>query len=513
MNYRLVYTEVNLEPKEFSLDDQLFNHSGQVYFLPATVFKILLKQIAIEENNNYTFIKKYLDVVKLIIESENTINKELPSRKLRSITSGYKNILDLVSHDLIESKSTYSVGHYCIQYEVRNHTKWALLILEETGQCTKDECEVINHLEASHSCNNTNYISTLAGTKINASGAIIAEFERLYNSSNKKHKKDLTDKERNKKLSSRISRIVSFMNNRFIRKGKSVNRVFNSFSLLTSVSRKFVTLNDRCFIELDIKNCQPLFLALFLLENNLPVDESYIQSVVNGCFYETIQDKAKELSIDFETITTINKLSKKMEESTLSFNNRDDTKILTYRSVFFKTKTTKSLTVKIFKELYPLTYDSIIQYVRENKVKMARILQDAEAELILNIAPNCPYFTVHDAIYVLDEQEAMRVKDSILNKIKELSEGRLTAEIQIKTAAPASNLNSKNGVNYIPINSKRKPELIPRKLKHSKIIKFNKFRELFDIKSKQDIMLDLNISERTFTNYKKELVNKPKCAQ
>ncbi len=432
MNYNLVYTNVNLESKEFTIGDQLFNHSKEIYFLPTAVFKILLQQLDKEENNKVTFIKKYLDVVQLLIESANTTNKKLPAKKLLNITSGYKRILDLIYDDLIESKSNYVVGHHCIQYEIKNHTEWTLLILEEVGSSMPYEKQVTNHLEAHHVCNNGNYISTLSLAKINAPGAIMAEFDRLYNPNNKKYKENLTAEERNRKFSIRIIKIIAFINNRFINKGTNVNRVFNSFSSLTSVSRKFVTLSDKHFIELDITNCQPLFLALFLLKNNLPVDERYIQSVVNGCFYESIQDKAKELNIGFETISKTNKSNKELEETVFYFDNRSDTKVLTYRSVFFKTKSIKSNTARIFNELYPLTYNSIIQYAKENKVKMAGILQNAEADLILNIIPNCPYFTVHDAIYVLDKQEAFRVKDIVLSKIKELSDGKLTAEIKIK---------------------------------------------------------------------------------
>ncbi|MFI4919946.1 MAG: hypothetical protein ACHP65_10370, partial [Legionellales bacterium] len=476
-----------------------------IYFLPTAVFKTLLQHMETKENNNHTFIKHYLDVVKLIIESENTISKELPSKKLLDITSGYKRIIDLAAEDLIESKSGYFVGHYCTRYKVKNHAEWTLLVIDEINNQTQQEKIVKNYLEAHHSCNNPQYISTLSQAKINAPGAILAEFDELYNSANKKYRQNLTDQERNKKFSLRIVKIVSFINKRFIKKGTFVNRVFNSFCQLSSTTRKYVTFNKAYFTELDIKNCQPLFLALFLLQNNLAIDESYIQAVSNGCFYEAIQNKAKELNIESETIIEKNKEDKKLNKISLSFSSREETKILTYRSVFFTTKTMNSPTVEIFSELYPLTYNSITQYIKKNKIEMAGILQNAEANLILNIIPDCPYFTVHDAIYVLDEQEAIRTRDIILNKTEELSNGRLMAEIKIKSPTPVPNITSNNEINYLTITANRKPELAPRKPKNDKIMKFNRFKELITIKPKQEIMLDLNISERTYTNYKREL--------
>lgn len=509
-DYSLSYTNIDIESKAFKFNADMFENNT-MYLIPTEVFNNLKTEITTNEtNNNYLFIKHYLEAVQMFIE--NSVKLFGLNYKKNKVNFKY---VKYFYDDLIDSKTKYVTGQKSIKYTLKQHTRWTFLILDEVNDFFIKDFK--NELPIDSPANNDLAIDTLCNTTINISAAINAEYERLFTETNELYNKDYSLTERNKLFVERIIRIATFHNSRFINKGKNVNRVYSSFSSLTSVSRKYVQYKNKYFYEVDIKNCQPLLLALLLIEEGYNIDKNYIDDVCNSIFYEQIQAKAKELNYTSETIifnkfiTLPNSTKERVfdYEETLQFKDRDDVKRLAYRSVYFKTKTIKtSKTAEIFNLLYPETYKSIRKYNKESEVELASVLQNKEADIVLTIIPTCSYFTVHDAIYLTDRLEVIKVKEILENKISNMSNNKLECKIKINDALEVSHTKSNNTYEKINITSKRKIETAPRKMKSNKENNLKAFSEL---KTKglnrQEIINTLDISVKTYLRYENELKN------
>lgn len=502
MNYTLTYSEINITNDDFHIDNSLFENKQEVYFIPSSVFDVLKSAIKIDGNNNYSFISNYLKLVNALLKAKN----ELSSYSLYNINQSYKSFITLFQDELIDSKTPYSAeAKRAFRYNIKAHNKWTFLILEEVGSiCIK---EYSNDLDKNHVCNNEVYIDTLCLSTINIDAAIKAEYDyfladKLFND---KRVLIMSTQQRNKLFAENVIKILRFTNKRYIKKGNNIDRVFNSFCELSSRSRKFVQMNNQYFIELDIKNCMPLLVAATILKNKLAIDKNYVEAVENGTFYKSIQEKANELGIETETI-----YQKDKTFDVYNFTDLDDVKRLVCSSVLYYSKTiNQSKTTQIFEKLYPKTYKSLNQIFKDTN-KPAGYFFNLEANIVLNIVPNCHYYTVHDAIYVIDNVQALKVKEQLVNKILELTGGLLTANIRIKNAVEVYKSNSKCVVNKINILSKRKTELKPRKQKTSTEERLTKFKELIQQgETKEQIINVLNITSKTYLRYQKSLsINK-----
>lgn len=495
MNYTLTYSEININNEDFQIDNTIFENKQEVYFIPTPVFEILKAKIKLEENNNYIFISNYLKLVNTILKAKN----EISSFKLQNITYTYKSFISLFESELIESKTPYSVeAKRAFKYNIKAHNKWTFLILEEINSISLKEYN--NQLEANHVCNNDNYINTLCLATINLDAAVKAEYDyfladKLFN---EKRVINMTTTQRNKLFAENVINILRFTNKRYIKKGDNIDRVFNSYCGLSNRARKFVQFNNQYFIELDIKNCMPLLVAATLLQQDYSIDKKYIDAVQDGTFYRSIQDKAKELGIITEKVYQSDGSAEEFD-----FADMDDVKRLVCSSVLYYSKSIKqSKTTMIFENLYPKTYKSLSKLFINNN-KPAGYFFNLEASIVLNIVPNCPYFTVHDAIYVLDNKEALKVKEQLTNKIYELTNGKLKVNIRIKDAVEVFKSNNKCEVNKIDVISKRKTEVKPRKVKSSTEANLITFKELIAIgESKEVIIKKLGISTKTYLRYK-----------
>ncbi len=232
------------------------------------------------------------------------------------------------------------------------------------------------------------YIDTIKKLEVNIPKAIEAEI---------KHFEDNNLSIDN--LRKRISRMFGTRRNRFIKKGKKVDRIYHSFSNVSRITRKHLNIN---LYDIDIVNCQPLLLVAYLQSNNLPFDKQYQSDCEEGNFYEKFLDINKPQNI-----------------SELEW--RTPTKVSIYKSIYFGFNV-NSKHNKRFKELYPLTWESLLK-IKDEPISLAQHLQNLEAELFNNLIPHNSkyYFTLFDAIYfdsVLDKYKLEKIVRDYFNQFE-----------------------------------------------------------------------------------------------
>jgi len=148
-------------------------------------------------------------------------------------------------------------------------------------------------------------------------------------------------------------------------------RFYSSVSNLPYTAVPFLKLYNQNTQEFDVKNSQPLLLSL-LIENN-----EYKKDVVDGIFYEKL---ASELGYS-----------------------RNDTKILSYKYIFFNLKPLKS--GKIYDAMKKL-YGSFIDDINNLKsnIKLSHKLQEIEADIFVNKLGSLKISKLlrHDQIIVME---------------------------------------------------------------------------------------------------------------
>lgn len=492
MSYLLKYYPINTNNTTLSRD--YFSVPNKIYFIPTFVIDILNKY-AIDNSDDISksFIENYFSIVQALIQAQFGHQKRVSSIKLARIKN-YKFILNLLTPELITSKINYSTeSHRCFEYKLNlSDDNWSFAYIENAGGNQKFEPYIDNRLETNHPCNNSKYKDALINTEIDVYNAIISEIEE-YNIT----EPDILS--RSAKIKIAITKILAFSNRRFIKKGKNVDRVYNSFTILSKVARKHIRLNGLSFTEIDIPNCQPLLLLILLNKYNIIPDTNYEKDVLDRCLYERIMEHAKHLGYKKELIKSKNK-----PVETFSFEDRKQVKILSYRSIYFKLKkVNKSKTAFIFKQLYPKVYDALDTHpqLKDGK-KLAFHLQNLEAEIILNVIPNCAYYTVHDSIAVINSEEVEFVKNTIRNNISYYLNNKNIPELSV---TPLNNDKSRGDISpYDRILTS--PIIINGKYKKhkSKRIKYNKFKSMIGNYTRSEITLELNISSKTYLRYLEE---------
>ncbi len=218
--------------------------------------------------------------------------------------------------------------------------------------------------------------NTIKHTEIDYTKAIIAEFE--YCESNEID---------NAVLRIRINRVLGLNSKRFIKKGHKVERVYHSFTNLSRISRKFLSVKGNTFTDVDIRNCQPLLLCYLLKSKCMGLDQNYIDDCQSGTFYERF-------------------ITEKL--------NRSKAKVRLYSCIFFKFISNSDIAMK-FKELYPLTYVSLM--ILNQQESVAALLQNAEASIFNDLKPilSKHYYTLFDSIYFTDIEDCTY----LIRKIKE----------------------------------------------------------------------------------------------
>jgi len=165
-------------------------------------------------------------------------------------------------------------------------------------------------------------------------------------------------------------------------------RFYNSLTNMSYTALPFMKLKRRKIKEIDVKNCQPLLLS-YLIKYDL-----YKKDVEEGIFYE--------------------KLSNEMNVS------RNETKILTYKYLFFNKNKIKS--GKLYEAMNKL-YPDLILKINELKDEydLSKKLQRLESDIFVNKISKLDFKMMlrHDCVFVYEEDYDI-IKDIIKNEFKKL---------------------------------------------------------------------------------------------
>lgn len=275
------------------------------------------------------------------------------------------------------------------------------------------------------------YCDTIENFTLDLESAITDEM-RLNNTNNKKRK--------------RIQNILSTYKKRFIKPGEKQDRIYNSISNISKVSRDHIYYKGESFANIDITGSQPLLLSYYLKSHNLPFDEAYIDDTTNGMFYERFMSVTEYKDRIIEGIRGSKKGNTKIKNKKVTTRDemvqvaslfttencsgyqiaRQNVKKLLYKNIFFLFQKDAQIALE-FKRLYPTTYDTLMLISVQNKVKkkaglpydeMASILQNMEASIFNTLVPKKSkgYFTLFDAIYFTDVADRKQLEKEIMIK-------------------------------------------------------------------------------------------------
>lgn len=494
-NYSIKSATINLDQQNFisSIPSQLLKEQG-LSLIPTIAYTILLELIQEDEsNNNYEFINEYINIVLELIKFDGL---EVPRNVLRLKSRNYTEIIEKLRSNnfIISIKKAFfnKVNPYestCTIYTLDTFKSFTFISLSEDSIENKLKLEVEGLIETP--LNNENFINTLLNTTILATEAIYAEYKYCIETG-----KDY------KKFLSRVNTILTFTRSRSANKGKNVNRVYSSFTNLSKISRKFLVYDGNPFYEVDIKNCQPLLLICILAEMDFEIDQNYIDDVTNGKFYESMMQRAVELKLTKQVKFSKSDEGESVEKKILA--NRDDVKVLVYSDILFCTKLKDTAIVKIFKSLYPSVYKALKEITEQLSLtgeKLARPLQNMEADIVLSIQPKSNYFTVHDAIYLTNKNEISNIKAKLIRKIKQKSNG-LIKELLFGNVEEFEIIRlNENDIEIVSMNLRSKNKF----RNPNKISRLIQFKELYGKFKTAEICEKLDITRRSFINYKKQL--------
>ena len=310
----------------------------------------------------------FLQFVDTMVTDRTTIT--IPAKKIRNIFTGaqYRAYIDILDELNIITRVPYADGkfyeygdtkRYC-QYRIHNNyllDKVCLVIVP------KDKPVKLNTDKKYP----VKFEKTIRYTQCNYSEAIKDEFYNYV----------LTGMPENK-LRIRLSRLLALNNDRYIKQGEKVDRLYHSFSNLSKISRKHLHIDNKGFHDIYIKNCQPLLLCYLLRKLNMSIDENYIADCEAGGVYERFITPERS---------------------------RDSVKVELYKAIYFDFKAKEPIADE-FMKLYPLTYQSL-QVLDADTDTLASKLQNIEASIFNQLRPvkSKFYFTLFDAIYFTDSAD------------------------------------------------------------------------------------------------------------
>lgn len=367
--------------------------------------KLVDTLIQIYKNKFYTieleevFLKKSLSFFRnYIISDENAdYNYRLNSKRIRNFFPNIKSKKVTYSNYIegfIKAGILLKTDNYSTKYKVSNKYKFNKTFFEdEFVLVTFSTDELDNFNVKTQNLNlETRYLSSLQKLKLDLESAIKEQYQLF---------KGVSDK---KRFFCRINKILKFNREkiRYCNKGEKSNRIYHALCFLPKECRKHLNIS---FNVLDIVNCQPLLLCYHLKNNHLHYDNSFLEDVQNGCFYEVIQNAINNLKIKIT---------------------RDEVKKEIYSQILFDFKTDeKHLINKAFKEVYPKTYKSLMTIhldTEQTNITLASILQNLESELFNNLKVQNSeyYFTLFDAIYFNDKIDDLDLRTQIDDYFKKL---------------------------------------------------------------------------------------------
>lgn len=340
------------------------------------------------KKKNYC-IKQLLDFLTYLdtkIHMQNTLvfpisTKELIDHFARDTYKKYMGILeelDIIKAVPYENGAYYSFkkgGSFTKQYRVLkkyiNKRDYALIVIEDLDAKKKIPFHINTKLKVPYK-----FKKTIKKLHINLPEAIKAEMQYCQENGIEEYN-----------MKTRISRIFYTNQKRFLKQGKKVNRIYHSFSNVSKVARRYYNIP---FKGIDVVNCQPLLLALYLRKNGLPLDDHYVEDGENGQIYERF--------IGLKGMC------------------RDKVKVAIYKYLFFGWNN-KTQVNKFFKHIYPLTWESLKTIHQKEGFSLASVLQNTEAEIFNSLEPKRSkyYFTHFDAIYFSDIKDSAELQGKIIN--------------------------------------------------------------------------------------------------
>lgn len=235
----------------------------------------------------------------------------------------------------------------------------------------------------------------------------------------------------------------------------TAGRLHTNFTQLKSELRKYVTYNGQTLCNIDISNSQPFLLNsllnIELYRNNRMKDRIInahpnfkekdfrkLERFINSISQKEDVIKFKELINSGQFYEEFGKIlqSNKIINDNESNNLRSIAKQITMGTLFNKNYAIKyDNSIRIFKSLFPNVYKVIKQIKVNHHPTLAVILQNLEADLILNQTcriisenhPEIPIFTLHDSIITTLEH-----KDTIKNIMIEVLHHKLHYPPNIK---------------------------------------------------------------------------------
>lgn len=282
--------------------------------------------------------------------------------------------LDVISDVPYNNGIFYKIGELTKQYRVHNqylnNKDLCIVILSEDRAKDKFVCDVDI---------DDRFIKTIKILDINMKNAITDEIL---------HCKENNLSSNNLRI--RLSRLFYIRMKRFIKMGNNVNRVYHSFTNVSKVSRRHLTIK---MYNIDIRNSQPLILVSYLKKYNMQFDSNYQLDCENGDFYNRF------ITNDLD---------------------RDDVKVQLYKNIFFGFNK-QSIINKKFKSLYPNTWSSL-EYISDSDISLAQRLQNLESELFNKLIPlkSKYYFTLFDAIYFDNVNDIVPLNNNITDFFRNL---------------------------------------------------------------------------------------------
>ena len=322
---------------------------------------------------------RFIQYIDFSIDEKTTIT--IPVEKFRSVFSGskYRAYIDIMSELEILTRVPYQDGKYYDYTDTRRSCQYRV----NNKHLNDTPCLILDTKKKHTSLVTDNtyplkFKKAIRETKCDLKGAIA---EELLNS--------VLSGMANRVFKCRLAKLFDLSNNRYIKKGEKVDRLYHSFTNLSRISRKYLHINGCKYHEVDVRNCQPLLLCFLLRKMNMEIDIDYIDDCQNGVIYEQFITDKKD---------------------------RDMVKEHLYKSIYFALNAQFDV-AKDFKRIYPLTYQSISE-LHSSGDTLASLLQNIEASIFNKIRPKQSkyYFTLFDAIYFIDERDEDYIKCQIREK-------------------------------------------------------------------------------------------------
>lgn len=184
------------------------------------------------------------------------------------------------------------------------------------------------------------------------------------------------------------------------------NRAHTNLTNISKSLRKFLHVDGKKLVSIDIKNSQPLFFGLYLKQNKISTIDTkeidkYLNLVGKGEFYELFMGDEDDRSMVKQRVLT---------------------------QVFFDNHRADSKYNKLFAVEFPTIMQYIIDMKKVNKTTIAKMLQQTEAKFMIenvvirwNQITNYGFCsTIHDS-FVVTEDKVQDAYDMIVEEFNKLN--------------------------------------------------------------------------------------------